>query len=48
MILSWTPKAWEQYLYWQATDKSVLRKLNDLLQECLRHHHAPVKENPKP
>ena len=36
MNLSWTPKAWEHYLYWQETDKAVLRKLNDLLQECLR------------
>ena len=36
MELSWTTKAWEHYLYWQETDKAVLRKLNDLLQECLR------------
>lgn len=36
MNLNWTPKAWEHYLYWQQTDKAILRKLNELLQECLR------------
>ena len=40
MTLSWTPKAWEHYLYWQETDKAVLRKLNELLQECLRTPRA--------
>jgi toxin YoeB len=25
------------YLHWQATDKAMLRKLNRLIEECLRH-----------
>jgi toxin YoeB len=37
MILGFTPEAWDQYLFWQANDKAVLRKLNRLLEECLRH-----------
>ena len=37
MILGFTPEAWDQYLFWQANDKAMLRKLNRLLEECLRH-----------
>ena len=36
MRLSWDEDAWEQYLYWQAVDAAVLRKINALLKECLR------------
>ena len=31
------PTAWEQFLYWQETDKATLRKINSLIKECLRH-----------
>ena len=27
MILSWTDEAWEDYLYWQSTDKKYLKEL---------------------
>ncbi len=37
MKLSFHPLAWEQYLYWQRTDKAMLRKINRLIAECLRH-----------
>ena len=36
MKLSWDKIAWEDYLYWQQNDKSILRKLNELIKECLR------------
>lgn len=39
MILAFTERGWAQYLHWQATDKAVLRKLNGLIRECLRHPH---------
>ena len=35
-LLAWTPNAWEDYLYWQAHDKAMLRKVNALVQEALR------------
>jgi toxin YoeB len=35
--LLFTERAWVHYLYWQATDKTMLRKLNRLIEECLRH-----------
>ena len=28
--------AWEQYCYWQTTDKKILRKINDLIKEISR------------
>ena len=34
--LTFTEKAWEDYLYWQTTDKSVLRKINELLKDIQR------------
>lgn len=36
MRLVFTPNGWEDYLYWQRTDKAVLRRLNRLLIETLR------------
>jgi len=37
MILSWAEKAWEDYLYWQATDKKVLKRINKLVKEIKRN-----------
>jgi len=28
--------AWEDYLYWQQTDKSILKKINGLIKEITR------------
>ncbi len=27
---------WEDYLYWQETDKKIIRRINDLLEEIRR------------
>ena len=37
MILSWAEKAWEDYLYWQATDKKILKRINRLVKEIKRN-----------
>ncbi|WP_297977623.1 Txe/YoeB family addiction module toxin [uncultured Amaricoccus sp.] len=37
MNLVFAPNGWEDYLHWQATDKAMLRKLNRLIEDCLRH-----------
>jgi toxin YoeB len=36
MNLIWTPHAWEEYIYWQNTDKKIVKRINDLLKECVR------------
>jgi toxin YoeB len=34
--LTFSEKAWEEYLEWQATDKATVRKINGLLKEIAR------------
>ncbi len=36
MILSWSETAWEDYLYWQKTDKKQLKRINTLIKEAKR------------
>lgn len=45
MLVSFSEKAWAQYLYWQETDRSILDKINGLIQECTR---TPFKGTGKP
>ncbi len=37
MILSWAENAWDDYLYWQNTDKKTLKRINALIKDILRH-----------
>nr|WP_221283274.1 Txe/YoeB family addiction module toxin [Mucilaginibacter lappiensis] len=43
--------AWEDYLYWQITDKATLKKINALIKEIERNPHEgsgkpePLKHN---
>ncbi|MBF8223328.1 Txe/YoeB family addiction module toxin [Halomonas sp. 328] len=36
MKLMFSEHAWEEYLYWQKTDKKVLRRVNQLIKEIQR------------
>ena len=51
MILSWAEKAWEDYLYWQKTDKKVLKRINLLIKDIKRQPFTglgdpePLKHN---
>ena len=50
-MIQFTKEAWEHYLYWQKTEKTKLRKINELIKECLRHPYEgigkpePLKKN---
>ena len=33
MKLTFSTKAWEQYLYWQTTDKKILKRVNLLIKD---------------
>ncbi len=35
-LLTWTPQAWEDYLYWQKTDKKQVKRINMLLRDAMR------------
>ena len=45
MIVSWQLQAWEDYLYWQVTDKKTLKKINPMIKEIQR---SPFQGNGKP
>lgn len=36
MNILFTDDAWEDYLYWQQTDKQILKKINQLIKEIQR------------
>lgn len=36
MIYIFVDESWEDYLYWQKTDKKMLYKINDLLKDITR------------
>lgn len=43
--ITFTDRAWNDYLWWQANDSSVLARLNALVRECQR---TPFKGTGKP
>jgi len=36
MKLTFSPKAWDNYLYWQNTDKKMLKRINLLINDIQR------------
>ncbi len=37
MRLIFADQAWEDYLYWQETDRRVTRKIYELVKDTIRH-----------
>jgi len=35
--LVFRPAAWEHYLYWQQTDRRMVKRINQLLEDICRH-----------
>lgn len=35
--LLWTTAAWSDYVWWQGQDRKTLRRINQLIQDALRH-----------
>ena len=36
MMIKFSSKGWEDYLYWQVTDKALLKRINMLIKEIER------------
>jgi toxin YoeB len=36
MNLTFAPKAWDSYLYWQKTDRAIVKRINTLIKEIQR------------
>ena len=45
MKLTFAGKAWDDYLYWQKTDKAILKRINSLIKDIQR---APFEGTGKP
>jgi len=43
--LTWSAEAWEDYLYWQDTDKKTVKKINELIKDTSR---TPFEGKGKP
>jgi len=43
--LIWSEQAWDDYLYWQQTDKRIVKKVNELIKEIGR---TPFEGKGKP
>lgn len=52
MLLVWDENAWEDYLWWQARDRRVLKRINLLIQDVVRNGNeglgkpGPLKHDP--
>lgn len=42
MKLIFAERAWEDYLYWQETDRKVLARINHLIREILREPFSGI------
>jgi toxin YoeB len=38
----WLPGGWEDYLYWQANDRKVLARLNEVIRDALRNPFSGI------
>lgn len=36
MILLWSEKSWNDYLFWEENDKKILKKINSLIKDIKR------------
>lgn len=45
MKLIWSEQAWDDYLYWQDTDKRMVKKVNELIKDACR---TPFEGKGKP
>ena len=42
MRIVFTPHGWEDYRYWQSTDRQILKRLNRLLTDTLREPFSGI------
>jgi toxin YoeB len=42
MSIQFSTTAWEDYLYWQISDKKMHKKINELLKDIARNPHEGI------
>ena len=40
--ITWTLAAWDDYEYWQSQDRKTLKRINNLLKDCLREPFSGI------
>jgi toxin YoeB len=48
LALSWSSSGWADYLFWQKTDRAVLKRVNVLIEDCLRGDATDGIGKPEP
>ena len=48
MNIVFSPTAWAQYVEWQKIDKSIIKKINDLIQDIQRNGFMEGIGKPEP
>ncbi len=46
-LITWTLESWEDYLFWQKTDKKILKRIHELLKSISRTPFEGIG-NPEP
>ena len=46
MLLVWDENAWQDYLWWQAQDRKVLKRINTLLADIQRNGNQGIGRQP--
>ncbi|MBK6905613.1 MAG: Txe/YoeB family addiction module toxin [Rhodocyclaceae bacterium] len=42
MMIKFSTRAWEDYLYWQSVDRSMLKRINQLIRDIERDPFAGI------
>jgi toxin YoeB len=42
MVIKFSIRGWEDYLYWQAADRAVLKRINQLIKDVEREPFAGI------
>lgn len=42
MNLLFSPQSWEDYQYWQQTDKKIVRRVHELIKDTFRHPYEGI------
>jgi len=42
MKLIFVEESWEDYLYWQQTDKKMLKRINELIKDIFRNPYSGI------
>ena len=41
-LVTWTDKAWDDYLYWQEKDKKKVKRINTLIKDIKRSNFSGI------